>query len=57
MIRIFDTKKLKWTKILKIGEVFGNKYGKKYADACKVDALNNVNDKVSDFKIKCYFDV
>jgi vacuolar protein sorting-associated protein IST1 len=24
----------------------GYKYGKKYAEACKTDALNNVNDKV-----------
>lgn len=29
-----------------ISEIFAHKYGKKYADACKVDSLNNVNDKV-----------
>lgn len=30
----------------KIGDMLTFKYGKKYADACKTDALGNVNDKV-----------
>jgi vacuolar protein sorting-associated protein IST1 len=29
-----------------IGDILGFKYGKKYAEACKTDALNNVNEKV-----------
>lgn len=29
-----------------IGDIFAHKYGKKYADACKADTLNNVNEKV-----------
>lgn len=29
-----------------IGDSFTQKYGKKYADACKADTLNNVNEKV-----------
>ncbi|RNA37009.1 IST1 -like protein [Brachionus plicatilis] len=29
-----------------IGDAFSQKYGKKYADACKADTLNNVNEKV-----------
>ena len=30
----------------KIAEILGHKYGKKYAEACKADAINNVNEKV-----------
>lgn len=33
-------------KILQIGDIFTQKYGKKYADSCKADTLNNVNEKV-----------
>ncbi|CAF0803599.1 unnamed protein product [Brachionus calyciflorus] len=29
-----------------IGDAFAQKYGKKYAEACKADTLNNVNEKV-----------
>ena len=30
----------------KIGDMLAYKYGKKYAEACRTDALNNVNQKV-----------
>ncbi len=32
--------------LFQISDIFEHKYGKKYADSCRVDSLGNVNDKV-----------